>query len=133
MADWIAVIKEAQKRDIKFPATSAIMYSMLEELEGLESYRALGTVEELAELVKAKQDNRLVVLPCKVGDMVYYPYAGRILEKKITAFRCMENDWWYEINHDEAETFDEEAIDKTVFLTREEAEAALKEQTNGTP
>lgn len=37
----------------------------------LQAYRALGTVKDLSALVKARDEGRVVVLPCKVGDTVY--------------------------------------------------------------
>ena len=59
-----------------------------------------------------------VVLPCKVGDTVYQADASRIYP--ITIKKLI-----YDAGHI---AFDEEAIGKTVFLTREEAEAALAER-----
>lgn len=43
----------------------------------LEEYQELGSIEHLRELVQAEQDGRLVVLPCKVGDTVYFPVESR--------------------------------------------------------
>ena len=70
----------------------------------------------LRELVLAEQDGRLVVLPCKVGDTVYQIDAERVYESEVKwiIFDC--NDI----------AFDERAIGVSIFLTREEAEAALK-------
>ena len=99
----------------------------------------LGTTpDRLREWAKAEKEGRLVVLPCKVGDTVWYidggyykpkefckvsrPHqiveisyklqrrSGKILEGFIT-----DNGTRYSFN----------GIGKTVFLTREEAEAAL--------
>lgn len=85
------------------------------------------------DLLKAEADGRLMILPCKPGDTVYFPFAGRVLEKKVTAHRSLLRpngsvDSWYEVAFNNAETFDDEGIGKTVFLAREEAEAALKER-----
>ena len=41
------------------------------DLLRLEDYQALGTVEELSALVKARDEGRLVELPCKIGQTVY--------------------------------------------------------------
>ena len=72
--------------------------------------------EHQANLLQAEQDGRLVVLPCKVGDTVYQIDAERVYESEVKGiiFDCDDIG------------FDERAIGKTVFLTREEADAALK-------
>ena len=85
-----------------------------------------------------KDESRLIELPCSIGDTVYYPYAGKILEKKVTAYHRVYDartgiqgiDWWYELDNDESETMDADLIGKTVFLTKEEAEKKLEEIKN---
>lgn len=82
-----------------------------------------------------KDKSRFIELPCSVGDTVYYPYAGKILEKKVTAYHRIYDarsgvqgtDWWYELDNDESETMDTDIIGGIVFLTREEAEKKLEE------
>ena len=82
-----------------------------------------------------KDKSKFIEIPCSVGDTVYYPYAGKILEKKVTAYHRVYDarsgvqgiDWWYELENDESETMDADLISKTVFLTREEAEKKLEE------
>ena len=74
-------------------------------------------VKKLAEYENAEEEGRLVVLPCKVGDAVY----------KIIYQRDNFDDQPYSIIT--TVNFKYEMIDqigKTVFLTREEAEKALK-------
>ncbi|MFA5675420.1 MAG: hypothetical protein WDA65_02760 [Christensenellales bacterium] len=95
--------------------------------------------EEVAELAQAKADGRLVVLPCKVGDVVYVLTAdslngieetsiNRIIIKKnsiVLNANCKHDDWGRA-----AWNFRPSAFGKTVFLTRAEAEAAhVKEET----
>ena len=68
--------------------------------------------ERIRELLKADKDGRLVVLPCKVGDTVYilrrtFDGADVVGEAEL---------WWDDIPQ----------LGKTVFLTREEAKAALE-------
>ena len=78
----------------------------------------------LRELVLADQDGRLVVLPCKVGDTVYFTLLGRIIEKpvfSIVSFSASARIYCAGTS----EYFRPEDFGKTVFLTREEAEAAL--------
>ena len=106
-----------------------------------EAYAGTGlTPEEIAhakDLLAAEKDGRCVVLPCKVGDTVYYPYAGRVIPKRITQYREILRkseaiDRWYCLEFSNDETFDADGIGKSVFLTRAEAEKALgKEQNAG--
>ena len=74
------------------------------------------TPDHLRDIIKAEQDGLLVALPCKVGDKVYQIDAERVYESEVKGII-------YDAGHID---FDERAIGKTVFLTREEAEAALK-------
>ena len=70
----------------------------------------------LRELAEADRDGRLVVLPCNVGDTVYQIDAERVYESEVK---------WIIFDCDDS-AFDERAIGGSIFLTREEAEAALK-------
>lgn len=94
-------------------------------------------------LLRAQADGRLVVLPCKVGDTLWVtsnPWTGKSLKKPLDACvngmkmyphglyvnllfdtRKINGTRDYEINH----------IGKTVFLTREEAKAALEAMKDG--
>ena len=75
-------------------------------------------LEKLAEYETAEEEGRLVVLPCKVGDIVY----------KIMCQRDNFDDRPYRIITSVNFRLDmADDIGKTVFLTREEAEKALKE------
>ena len=91
-------------------------------------------LDRLEAICAAEKDGRLVTLSCKVGDTVYYPYAGRVIPKRITQYREILRkseaiDRWYCLEFSTDETFDAEDIGETVFLTRAEAEKALgKEQ-----
>lgn len=87
-------------------------------------------LERLRELVEA---DRLI------GKTVYYPYAGKILEKRVSQFIIYDEqranlppkESWFCIDNDESETFDFKDIGKTIFLTREAASAALKGEQDG--
>ena len=93
--------------------------------------------ERIRELLKADKEGRLVVLPCKVGSTVYTEFCDKVVEKRIGQFHVngyTEPRLWADINCDWASTQCVRwnlAIGKTIFLTREEAEAALKEAQNG--
>lgn len=86
-----------------------------------------GEVDHLRDLLKSEQDGRLVVLPCKVGDTVYFTLLGRIIEKpvfSIVSFSASARIYCAGTS----EYFRPEDFGKTVFLTREEAEAALAQE-----
>ena len=74
------------------------------------------STDQLRELVQADKDGQLVVLPCKVGDMVYQTDGVRIYSHTIRKLIYDAGPF----------DFDESAIGKTVFLTHVEAEAALR-------
>ena len=74
--------------------------------------------KKLGELEDAAEEGRLVVLPCKIGDLVY----------KIIYQRDNFDDRPYRIVTEVRFRLDMiDDIGKTIFLTREEAEKALKE------
>lgn len=108
-------------------------------------------VKRLRELAKADKEGRLVVLPCKdwldvvFGDQVLFWGIDRdYMEQPIREISVDDADriGWYDgyktvflkgtDENGEAWEFYPEEIGKTVFLTREEAEAALKEVQNDT-
>lgn len=83
-------------------------------------------VARLRELAKADKDGRVVVLPCKVGDTVYFGLPGRIIEKQVFSIVSFSNSTRIYCGGT-SEYFRPEGIGKTFFLTREEAEKALQE------
>lgn len=86
-------------------------------------------LDELAQLVDAKQSGRIAELPCKVGDTIYtkYKYSFKVesieILKDKKVFRC-GND-----GTDDYTAFYEDEIGTEVFLTREEMEKALAKET----
>lgn len=92
-------------------------------------------LDHLRELVEADNDGRCVALPCKVGQTVYTLFCGEIVEKRIGQIHVngyTNPQIWADIDCDWSTTqkirWDVE-IGKTVFLIREEAEAALARRT----
>lgn len=87
------------------------------------------SLEVLQELAQAEKDGRLVVLPCKKGDTLWsfynYPASG-ICKIAVTAVSTLEG--ITVINTDNYGVIPEKDIGKTVFLTREEAVAAMKKR-----
>jgi hypothetical protein len=81
--------------------------------------QALGTTpERLRELAAADKDGRVVVLPCKV----YETDGARVYEHTVR-----------EVIYETAggPAFDKNAIGKSIFLTRAEAERAMEARKNG--
>ena len=89
-------------------------------------------LDRLKELVEADRDGRCVVLQCKIGDTVYDIQMGKKKKKTIISipflmsksinYLCLQA-----INNRGAlTTIETENLGKTVFYTREEAEAALE-------
>ena len=81
-----------------------------------------------------KDRSKFIELPCKVGDFLYQPHRNQISKYRIKNFKvCMYNyliiEWEiysgiaYKLNGVYADE-----IGRTVFLTQEEAEQALKER-----
>lgn len=92
-------------------------------------------VNRLAEEYKdAEEQGLLLRLPCKVGSTLYQPISNRINEYKVIGlcFDITRNEWMYECAYQIGlewykTTCDFDNINKTVFLTKEEAEQALKQ------
>lgn len=84
-------------------------------------------LDRLEELAEADKDGRLVVLPCKVGDGLWtfcsHPveqvYSFTVTDISTLNGRTM-------LNTSRCGVIDARDVGKTVFLTREEAEAALE-------
>lgn len=85
------------------------------------------------ELITADGEERAIILPCKVGDAVYYINGYGIYKAKATTFRFNESGIRVYCERKFMGVIGFEGIyGKTVFLTREEAEAALKGERNET-
>lgn len=69
--------------------------------------------------------NGVIVLLCKIGDTVYQVDSVKIYELEVIGISLVKGKPYYET---ESIDFDEDAIGKSIFLTREEAEMKLKEQ-----
>nr|DAJ92486.1 MAG TPA: hypothetical protein [Caudoviricetes sp.] len=80
-------------------------------------------VEKLADYEDLEEQGRLIKLPCKVGDTVYKidKVSNKIKQYKVIHFEVSRVDFdtynYCFLHH----------FGKTVFLTKEEAEAKLKE------
>lgn len=77
-------------------------------------------------LIRAQADGRLVVLPCKVGDKLYRVFAGEIFEHRVGSMKYFAIQGQWDIETYPFCPYVESSIGKTIFLTREEAKAALE-------
>lgn len=129
LADWLEELKAYRDTGLKpKDIISAVdMARVACTLHELNAYTDLGPIDHLRELVQAEKAGRLVVLPCKVGDTVYCVYTiehcpKTLFEEKIKTIS--------------------QAVDLigkvgkrrkvlSVYLTREEAEAALAAALKG--
>lgn len=99
----------------------------------------LDCFERLAQYEDAEEQGLLVRLPCKVGDTVWFLTKSFDIENETHNYSISEyivtetrgnkfNPLWYMASNgeDTHRDFHPTEIGKTVFLTREEAEEALK-------
>lgn len=93
--------------EIKAPFTEDTMINLAAQALGVEPSR-------LRELAEADKDGRVIILPCKV-----YETDG------VRVYEHMVREVIYETAGGPA--FDKNAIGKSIFLTREEAERASRE------
>ena len=87
---------------------------------------------KLKEYEDLEEQGRLVILPCKVGDTLYrlVPNLYReYVEIKIAQFVINKNGIYFIT--DKGVSWSADKIGKTVFLTKSEAEAKLKELRGG--
>lgn len=82
-----------------------------------------GEETSTANIAYHLRENGVMVLPCKIGDIVYQTDGVRIYELTILDISLHKNKPYYETDGID---FDDDAIGKSIFLTREEAEQALK-------
>ena len=112
------------------------MRSRLKEIEDIlgDDY----DLDRLKELVQADREGRCVVLPCKLHDKVFFVENGCVKETEVDSFHNWTSGHWKISTHTDrmfdhwkGYEIDFSGINKTVFLTREEAEAALEKMKEG--
>jgi hypothetical protein len=116
---WHVQEETADSRDTQ---SIAYLYACLEKMAEQEG------VARLRELAEADKDGRLVVLPCKMGDTVYWVHGAVITECKVYRVQknrkglyiCLKS----KMSHGAFRT--DLCFGKSIFLTREEAEKVLE-------
>lgn len=81
----------------------------------------------LRELAEADKDGRMVVQPCKVGDILYRVFAGEIFEHRVGSMKYFAIQGRWDIETSPFCPCVESSIGKTIFLSHKEAEKALRE------
>lgn len=111
------------------------VYNRLKKIEDIlgDEY----DLDELREMVQAKREGRCVVLPCKVGDEIYQPtrdFISTFRVRYIEISAC--GNLFINTSLEDGIVFNglgfpESELGKTVFLTRAEAEEALRREQDG--
>lgn len=115
LADWLEELQALRDILTRHNIDLSVLEQYAENMEMFAAYRHVcGGLppEKIAELVEKERDG----LTCKVGDTVYQADAVHLYELKISKII-------YDAGH---LAFDESAIGISVFLTRQEAVAALE-------
>ena len=102
-----------------------------EHFSGLEMAKLHSALMELKKYQEADKDGRLVVLPCKVGDVLYRASPSGVVVHRVAnvVYRGITNRWY--IDTIPNLPYASEELGKTTFLTREEAEKALGAKKDG--
>ena len=90
----------------------------------------LTLLKHIRELAEADKDGRVIVLPCKVGNVVYGLHGERTILPMVAKWIETNADGWTvaaQYTPIAPKFYQFSDFGKTVFLTREEAEKALQE------
>ena len=88
--------------------------------------------DRLRELTQADKEGRCLILPVKVGDILYYPYNNYISQLQVKYITICSKETFIiyteiiEGLNDIETNFNSKWIGETIFLTKEEAEKALE-------
>lgn len=125
---------EEAKSDLKHEMGYSHIWKRLAEIENIlgddgDDYN----LDRLKELVQADREGRCVVLPCKLHDKVFFIENGCVKETEVDSFHSWTSGHWKMstytdrmFDHWKGYEIDFAGINKTIFLTRKEAEAALE-------
>ena len=93
--------------------------------------KASEALSRFRELAEADKDGRVVVRPCKVGDVLYRASPSGVVVHRVAnvVYRGLTNRWY--IDTIPNLPYASEELGKTTFLTREEEEKALGAKKDG--
>ena len=129
MAEWLWEDVESFEHVLALLYQAAwVCAELRERLKAYEDIAELcGGFDRLRELAEADKDGRVIILPCKVGDKLYRVFAGEIFEHRVGSMKYFAIQGKLDIETYPFLPSVESGIGKTIFLTREEAEKALRE------
>ena len=132
--DWLEKALEPEKIE----QLKGEVFGLKVDKQELEQYRAIGPIDRLRELAQADREGRCVVLPpIRIGDAAFFLINNQIFSGHIYYIRWEKHKAFGEHGLISADgvcgAFSANLSDygKTVFLTREEAEAELEGMKNG--
>ena len=151
MGNAIDRLAEYEDTELEPEEIKSLQAEYAVNLNALESYRSIGSVDRLRELAQADREGRCVVLPCKVGQKVkvdvrtwgnVWNYKtvenGKFLIGEIVAITKTKKQTLVKIRVEHnvswkrpTRRYPASAIGKTVFLTCEEADVALRREQDG--
>ena len=132
--------REKQIEEMARDVTRSIVW----DSDGYAEVDCLATAQNLCCIGYRKQSENTVEFPFKVGDMVYVPWCyddqravATVTVEEIRVYDSQMHYMFFIDMESDNECFNqsfggwktEQSIGKTVFLTREEAEKALKERS----
>lgn len=112
--------------------TADAIDKLLQDDAELKSYRELGSIDRLRELAQADRDGRCVVLPCKKGDTVWrivHDANPHITKDRCTELTLINGDVWVRLIGDMK--MGGWNFGKLLFLSKKEAESALRREQDG--
>lgn len=121
MADRLAAYEDTGREPEEVTALGKLFDYALKESKTLTEQLTL--LHHIRELAEADKDERVVVLPCKVGDVLYAAESAPVIPlhvMEVAIYLALEGE-------DDGDYERISNIGKTVFLTRAEAEKALRE------
>lgn len=124
--EWICML---QDRLAAYEDTGMTPEEIDMDHEAAETLRQLCRgcdLDRLEKLAEADKDGRVVVLPCKVGDVLYRASPSGVVVHRVAnvMYRGLTSRWY--IDTIPNLPYASEELGKTTFLTREEAEKALE-------
>lgn len=118
--------EDTERRPEEVQALNRLFDYALTESRTLQEQLAL--LKRLRELAEADKDGLLLVVPCKVGDTVYWLHDGKITECRAYRIQVSRKGVYITIKStvSHGSFREDDCLGKTIFFSREEAEKALE-------
>ena len=133
-AAWVCAELREHLKQFEDTGLSPEKVSWMKEVVEAAFDNDTSRIERAHNLHVADKEGRVAVLPCKVGETVYFVNAKQILKFAVVGYAVDETgiSWVYsehvdKIGNTNERTFSPDRFGKNTFFTREEAEKALAE------